>query len=105
MKCYRCGSDIDSATIDACQGDDIVCPETKAPPTGFVVFGASGDLAHRKLYSSLFELHRRELLDENFFVLGCGRKEITDDDFRENAQKAIRKSCSCEKSVSDRFSL
>lgn len=26
MKCYRCGSDIDSATIDACQGDDIVCP-------------------------------------------------------------------------------
>ena len=27
MKCYRCGSDIDSATIDACQGDDIVCPD------------------------------------------------------------------------------
>lgn len=70
-------------------GLDIRCAELVAPPTGLVVFGASGDLAHRKLLPNLLNLYQRELLSENFYLLGCGRKTLSDQDFRASARKAI----------------
>jgi glucose-6-phosphate 1-dehydrogenase len=71
---------------------DIICAETPAPPNAMVVFGASGDLAHRKLIPSIFNIFAQDLLDEKFYLLGCGRKKLTDEDFRETAQQAIRES-------------
>ncbi|MGA1980224.1 MAG: glucose-6-phosphate dehydrogenase [Sedimentisphaerales bacterium] len=71
---------------------DIVCAEIPAPPNAMVVFGASGDLAHRKLIPSIFNLFAQDLLDEKFYLLGCGRTKLTDEDFRETAQQAIRES-------------
>ena len=75
------------ASID---GLEIVCAETKAPPVGLVVFGASGDLAHRKLFSSVFEISQRDLLPEEFYFLGVGRKQLTDEQFRKSAAQAIK---------------
>jgi glucose-6-phosphate 1-dehydrogenase len=71
---------------------DIICAETPAPPNAMVVFGASGDLAHRKLIPSIFNIFAQDLLDEKFYLLGCGRTKLTDEDFRETAQQAIRES-------------
>ncbi|MHC4617077.1 MAG: glucose-6-phosphate dehydrogenase [Planctomycetota bacterium] len=68
---------------------DILCVETVAGATGLVVFGASGDLTRRKLLNSLFELSRRELIGEQFYLVGCGRKEFTDQQFSRIAQQAI----------------
>ncbi|UCD52313.1 MAG: glucose-6-phosphate dehydrogenase (NADP(+)), partial [Phycisphaerales bacterium] len=68
---------------------DIVCAETAAPPTALVVFGASGDLAHRKLLPSLVQIQQRGLLNEHFCVLGCGRKEYSDEQFRQLAREAL----------------
>jgi glucose-6-phosphate 1-dehydrogenase len=65
--------------------ENILCAETPAPACGVVVFGASGDLAQRKLLPALANLFGRGLLDKNFFCLGCGRKELSDDDFRKTA--------------------
>ena len=73
---------------------DIICAEIGAPPTAMVVFGASGDLTRRKLLVSLFEIFKRGLLDERFYLLGCGRKEISDEDFRQIAEGAIREESS-----------
>jgi glucose-6-phosphate 1-dehydrogenase len=61
-----------------------------AQPNALVVFGASGDLTRRKLLSSLFELYKRDLLAQQFYLLGCGRKELSDETFREIAQKTIK---------------
>jgi len=69
--------------------EDIICVDLAAPPAAMVVFGASGDLTHRKLLPSLFELHRRGLLSEHFYLLGCGRKELSDEQFRQVAQDGI----------------
>ena len=69
---------------------DIVCAETPAGPNALVVFGASGDLTKRKLLPSLFELYKRELISENFYLLGCGRKELSDEQFRQTAKQAIK---------------
>lgn len=71
---------------------EIACAEMKAPPCGLIVFGASGDLVHRKLLPSVFELARRELLNENFFFLGCGRTAISEEKYRLDAESVIRKS-------------
>jgi len=69
---------------------EMLCIEAAAGPTGFAVFGASGDLAYRKLYPSLYELYSRDLMSDHFYVLGCGRSEYSDDTFRDSVEKALR---------------
>ncbi|NDY41497.1 glucose-6-phosphate dehydrogenase [Dissulfurirhabdus thermomarina] len=66
------------------------CLEDRPPPCGVVIFGASGDLAHRKLLPALFALHRRGLLPPAFFVLGCARSPLGDDGFRERVRATLR---------------
>ncbi|OQY04351.1 MAG: glucose-6-phosphate dehydrogenase [Planctomycetales bacterium 4572_13] len=68
----------------------VLCIEAAAGPTGFTVFGASGDMAYRKLYPSLYELYRRGLMSDHFYVLGCGRSELSDDSFRDSIEKRLR---------------
>jgi len=62
---------------------EILCAEIPGEPCGLAVFGASGDLTKRKLIDSLFQLFRRGLLSDKFYFIGCGRKDITDDDYRD----------------------
>ena len=71
------------------KGSEIACAEEVAPPNGMIVFGASGDLARRKLFISLFQLFNRGLLPDRFYLLGAGRKQLSDRTFRKSAQEAI----------------
>jgi glucose-6-phosphate 1-dehydrogenase len=66
-----------------------LCAEPRPPACGVVIFGASGDLAHRKLLPSLYALARRKLLPDGFFVLGCGRTAMDDEAFRDGARAAL----------------
>ena len=43
----------------------------------FTIFGASGDLAKRKLYPSLFRLYKSGVLSEHFAVIGTARRPWT----------------------------
>ena len=54
-----------------------------------VIFGGSGDLAHRKLLPALYNLHGDGLLPAGFAVVGVGRKEMTDDAYRAFAKDGI----------------
>jgi len=47
----------------------------------FVIFGATGDLSKRKLIPGLFDLFIREFLPEKFLIIGCGRKNISNQNF------------------------
>ena len=71
---------------------DVLCAEEAAGPNAIVVFGASGDLTHRKLLVSLFALFSQNMLSDRFFFLGCGRKEFSDEHFRGEARESISKS-------------
>ena len=68
-----------------------VCMEMRPGPCGLVIFGASGDLTHRKLIPALFNLCRRRLLPHEFFVLGCARTRMTDEEFQQKARDSIMK--------------
>jgi glucose-6-phosphate 1-dehydrogenase len=63
--------------------------ERRAPPLVLVVFGASGDLTSRKLLPALERLASRRQLPAAFSVVGVARTEMTDDEFRDLARKAV----------------
>jgi glucose-6-phosphate 1-dehydrogenase len=54
-----------------------------------IIFGASGDLTFRKLIPSIYSLLIQKLLPEKFEVIGVGRSEISNDDYREKLKKGI----------------
>lgn len=59
-------------------------------PVLLVVFGASGDLAKRKLIPALFHLVNQGLLPGGFTVLGYARTAYTDEQFRELMLETLR---------------
>jgi len=61
---------------------------TPGPPTTVILFGATGDLARRKLLPGMLHLWRSGLLPE-LRVVGTSLEEKTRDDFIEHARKAI----------------
>src|SRR3954447_9080410 len=60
-------------------------------PTTLVIFGASGDLAKRKLMPAIYNLAHEGALPERFNLIGCARSEWSDDEYREVAKDAIQK--------------
>ena len=61
----------------------------RAPPGVLVVFGASGDLTHRKLLPALEHLSRRRLLPAAFSIVGVARTEMSDDGFKGLMAEAV----------------
>jgi glucose-6-phosphate 1-dehydrogenase len=62
--------------------------DRRAPPCVLVVFGASGDLAARKLFPALERLASHRQLPSAFSVVGVARTAMTDDEFRTLVDKA-----------------
>jgi glucose-6-phosphate 1-dehydrogenase len=59
------------------------------PPTAMVVFGGSGDLAHRKIVPALYNLELHRLLPQNFAFVGSSRSEYSDEEYRADMRKAV----------------
>jgi glucose-6-phosphate 1-dehydrogenase len=59
------------------------------PPQTLVVFGASGDLARRKLLPALYDLAYEGLLPERCAIVGSGASRLDDPGFRERARGAV----------------
>jgi glucose-6-phosphate 1-dehydrogenase len=59
-------------------------------PTTLAIFGATGDLARRKLLPALYNLAHDGVLPEPFHLVGLSRGELDDEAFREQAAEAIR---------------
>jgi glucose-6-phosphate 1-dehydrogenase len=57
-----------------------------------VLFGATGDLAKRKLLPGMFHLAQVGLMPERFRVIGAARHEVDVEEFREVARQAIEAS-------------
>ncbi len=64
-------------------------PAKPAEDCAIVVFGATGDLAHRKLFPAIHALHRRGLLHEDTVLVGCSRSVKDDDSLRDHIRDAV----------------
>jgi len=58
-------------------------------PFTVLIFGATGDLANRKLFPALFALAKAGQLPDNFAILGTGRRPKADEAFRRGVRDAI----------------
>ncbi|MFC5648720.1 glucose-6-phosphate dehydrogenase [Paenibacillus solisilvae] len=58
--------------------------------TTFVLFGATGDLAKRKIYPALYNLFVDQKLPQSFSVIGLGRRELSDETFQANVEQSLR---------------
>ncbi|HZC75252.1 MAG TPA: hypothetical protein VE220_04690, partial [Gaiellaceae bacterium] len=59
-------------------------------PCALVIFGASGDLTHKKLMPALYALSVRRLLPERFAIVGIARTEGDDDSFRQDMESSVK---------------
>ena len=59
-------------------------------PCALTIFGASGDLTQRKLFPALYALAVRNLLPEQFAVVGVARTRMSTDEFREQMEEAVK---------------
>ena len=59
------------------------------PPCAVVIFGASGDLASRKLIPALFNMASTGLLSERTQIVGFARRAMSTDEFRERMRSAV----------------
>ncbi len=60
-------------------------------PTALVIFGATGDLAHRKLLPALYNLAHEGALPERFELIGVARSDQAHEDFRGMARESIER--------------
>ena len=73
---------IDPAECVASEGTD---------PCTIVILGATGDLTARKLIPALFNLYLNDGLPDPFQIVGCGRTQLSDLEFRKTMQDAVKK--------------
>jgi glucose-6-phosphate 1-dehydrogenase len=64
--------------------------EATPGPTTLVIFGASGDLTKRKLLPAIYHLARNQRLPPRFAVIGVGRTQMQDDDFRGQFRDSLK---------------
>ena len=60
-------------------------------PCSVVIFGATGDLTHRKLVPALYNLAADGELPPAVAVVGFARREKSDDEFRQEMEESTRK--------------
>lgn len=76
--------------------------ETKNMPSLIMIFGATGDLAKRKLFPSLYRLFERGRLSEKFAVVGVARRPLSNEEFQGNVKESVLSSLG-EKENIDQF--
>src|SRR5436305_1150048 len=59
-------------------------------PCSIVIFGATGDLTHRKLIPALYNLAADGELPPAVAIIGFARRPKSDDDFRREMEEAVR---------------
>jgi glucose-6-phosphate 1-dehydrogenase len=66
-------------------------PAQKKPdPCSFVIFGVTGDLAHRLVIPALYNLAATDLLPEKFCLVGVARKAMSNDALRDSLMQGLR---------------
>ena len=61
------------------------------PACAIVIFGASGDLAKRKLIPAIYDMARERLLSDHSYIVGFSRSPMTDEQYRAESREAVMK--------------
>src|ERR1700758_5617552 len=61
-----------------------------AEPCAIILFGASGDLAKRKVIPAMYDLEQHNSLGERYAIIGFARTQMTDESFRNTIGEAAK---------------
>ncbi|WP_018752117.1 glucose-6-phosphate dehydrogenase [Paenibacillus sanguinis] len=73
--------------------ENITQEAIQTPGAVFFIFGATGDLARRKLFPAIYSLYREGKLAEDFAVIGVARRPRSEEEFREDLHRSINEFC------------
>ncbi|MDX8364336.1 glucose-6-phosphate dehydrogenase [Cytobacillus sp. IB215665] len=62
------------------------------PKAIIIIFGATGDLAKRKLYPSIYNLFKEKKMSNDFAVVGVARRPLSNEEFRNDVKTSIEDS-------------
>ncbi len=65
--------------------------KTAHQPTVFIIYGATGDLSHRKLIPALFNLYLDGWMADEYAIVGTGRTSLSNEDFRSQLMESVNK--------------
>ncbi|HEX6293206.1 MAG TPA: glucose-6-phosphate dehydrogenase [Herpetosiphonaceae bacterium] len=77
--------------------------ERTPSPCVMVIFGASGDLAKRKLLPALWALNEAQQLPPGFSIVGIARNEMSHEEFRQQLRESIAEDTTINKAMLDSF--
>src|ERR1700737_1478675 len=63
--------------------------QKKPDPCCIVIFGVTGDLAHRLVTPSLYNLAAKDLLPDNFCIVGVARKAMSSEELTDSLIKGL----------------
>lgn len=69
---------------------DASSQQKKPDPCSFVIFGVTGDLAHRLVIPALYNLAASDLLPDKFCVVGIARNGMSNDELRDSLMKGLQ---------------
>jgi glucose-6-phosphate 1-dehydrogenase len=69
---------------------EVQVAQRKPDASAFVIFGVTGDLAHRLVIPSLYNLAAANLLPGKFCVVGVARNGMSNDELRDSLMKGLR---------------
>ena len=62
----------------------------KVMSCAMVIFGATGDLTHKKLMPALYHLEKSHLLPQQFTVIAVGRRDKTSESYRQDVFSSVK---------------
>jgi glucose-6-phosphate 1-dehydrogenase len=71
------------------QPDKTVADHLVPEPAVLILFGATGDLAHRLVLPALFRLAQQGLMPPDYRIVGNGRGDVSHEDFAERVRKSL----------------
>ena len=75
-------SHLDDLKVKMTTTTPMTMTETALLTRGIVIFGATGDLCKKKLIPALYKLWQKELLPDNFLIIGSARREPSTEDWK-----------------------
>ncbi|PLS15347.1 glucose-6-phosphate dehydrogenase [Bacillus sp. M6-12] len=63
--------------------------EKQTPTALIMIFGATGDLAKRKLFPSIYRLFKKGKISSRFAVVGVARRPLTNEEFQQNVKDSV----------------
>lgn len=75
---------------DPCDDDSATLLERPLPPCCIIIFGATGDLTHRKLIPALFSIDVQGLLPKEVKIVGFARRDYSDVSFRDELEQSVQ---------------